>query len=144
MRSKESYYEEFSSLKRNHQFKKPSPHKIIYYLAIIDAIVAGFIDSHRFLFIPQLHSRFIENWEKYVGNEETYRANIYQPAFYSDSSSFYSLIPLSGKEKKVWCSEKSFSNNYECIEIDPELFSYIKNDKTFAARLRIILVSSLL
>ena len=143
MRSKESYILEFTSLKRNRQFEKPAPHKIIYLLAIIDSITAGFIQSHRFNFIPQIKSKFLDNWERYVGNEYTYKANVFQPAFYCDSDTFYRLILADDQTKKPATSEKGFNKTFLYIEIDKELFCYIRDDKAFAAEIRVALLKNL-
>lgn len=144
MRSKESYIVEFASLRRNRQFEKPAPHKIIYLLAIIDSITAGFIRSNRFNFIPQIKSKFLDNWERFVGNEETYKANVFQPAYYCDSDTFYRLILADDQTKKPPTSEKGFNKTFLYIEIDNELFFYIRDDKAFAAELRVALLKNLL
>lgn len=143
MKSKEYYIDIFSSLNRNHQIKKPAPHKIIYFLAIIDTIAAGFITSYQFKFIPQIISKFLDNWERFVGNEDFYKANVYQPAFYSDSEPFYRLVIKADCEKKTFSSIKGFDKVYEYIEIDEDLFKYIKEDQGFAAQLRVLLISSM-
>lgn len=143
IKSKEDYIGDFSNLKRNHQYKKPAPQKSIYYLALIDCITTGFIVSHRFPFIPQIKSKFYDYWTLFVGNDETYKADVSQPALYCDSDPFYYLRVRPGEIKKRWHSIKMFDTLYECIEIDEPLFNYIKTDATFAAELRIILVSAL-
>ena len=144
MRNKDDYFDIFSSQKHNHQFGKMAPHKAIFFLALIDCIASGFIDSHKFQLIPQLRSKFLDNWERYVGNDESYKPNMFQPLYYSVSAPFYSLNLKDGKTKKVCSSEKIFNETYDSIEIEEELYFYLKEDKSFAARLRIILISSLL
>ena len=143
MRSKLSYIAEFASLRRNRQFEKPAPHKIIYLLAIIDSITAGFIRSNRFNFIPQIKSKFLDNWERFVGNENTYKANVFQPAYYCDSDTFYRLILADDKIKNQPHSEKGFNSTFQYIEIDNELFYYIRDDKAFTDELRVSLLKNL-
>lgn len=144
MKNKEDYLLDFANLKRNHQFQRPAPQKSIYYLSIIDAITCGFITSNKFTFIPQLKSKFLDYWNAFVGDEETYKADIYQPAFYCDGDPFYRLVAYPNKIKTRWTTEKGFNKTYECIEIDEALFLYIVSDSSFAARLRVILVSALI
>lgn len=144
MKSKEEYLLDFANLKRNHQFQRPAPQKSIYYLSIIDAITCGFITANKFSFIPQLKSKFIDYWNAFVGDEITYKADISQPAFYCDGDPFYRLVTYPDTIKKRWTTEKGFNKIYEYIEIDGALFLYIKSDPSFAARLRVILVSSLI
>ena len=144
-KTKEEYIDDFSTFKRNHLYAKPAPHKVIYYLAIIDAITCGFIESNRFNFCPQLESKFLDNWERYIGNQTAYKANVFVPAFYSKTAPFYRLVDNeSMPEKTTPCSSvKYFNKQYKFIEIDDDLFSYIKTDKSFSARLRVVLISSL-
>ena len=78
-----------------------------------------------------------------MGNEDFYKANVFQPAFYCDSESFYSLITHPNCEKKPFSSIKGFDKVYMNIEIDEDLFNLIKKDHGFAAQLRVLLVSSL-
>lgn len=144
MKTKDDYISEFANLKRNHQFGRPAPQKSIYYLAIIDVITCGFISSNHFSFIPQLKSKFFDYWSMFIGDEETYKADISQPAFYCDGDPFYRLVTLPGAVKKRWTTEKAFSATYKCLEIDEELFNYLSSDSSFAARIRVLLVSALM
>lgn len=143
MKSKDEYLFDFSNLKRNHQFNRPAPHKSIYYLALIDAITCGFLTSNQFTLIPQLKSKFIDYWSCFVGDDDSYKPDIYTPAFYCDTDPFYRLVTHDQVSKKNWSSDKGFSKLYQYIEIDEDLFQYIRSDSSFAAKLRVILVSSL-
>ena len=91
---------------------------------------------------------FALNWRvnfQIIGNQTAYKANVFVPAFYSKTAPFYRLVDNeSMPEKTTPCSSvKSFNKQYKFIEIDDDLFSYIKTDKSFSARLRVVLISSL-
>lgn len=141
--NQKQYIQYFWKITQERKDNNLTVNKVIYLLTLIDAISRGFLPTNKFLFLPIFDTLFNENWNKYIGSEEIFEPNINKAAYQCDEYDFYQLHTMIGNEKRAWKTREGFSDIYQYIEFDEDLYFHINNDSKFTASLRLILISAL-
>ena len=134
------YINEFEHLNTNVRDGKPSPHKPILLLSIINLIEVCIITDNKIELNDDLNLSFAAIWREYVDPTLRYNCNIALPYFYMDSESFWKLKKSKYYEEKRSYTEKDLKANFDFAVLDEELFDLIK-DPSNAIQLRVLLIT---
>ena len=75
------------------------PHKYLLLLSVVELFGMGSLHSSNIYYDEQLKSTYKKFFDKYAGYDDRNRP--YTPFFHLQSSSFWSLVPKSGKEEEL-------------------------------------------
>lgn len=135
-------------LHTNTQKGYPAPHKPILLLSILDLIEAGKLRTNKIALTDELVETFHHTWNRYVGNNPLFKANIGQPYWHLRNEPFWKLIPFEGGDdflesikKTNPYSIKKLRTIIRYAELDPDFFSQIKDHQT-RVELRIHLIET--
>src|SRR5690606_8745327 len=127
-----SYLNAFRKLKVNinSRTKLPSPHKICMLLAVIDQAEAGVLTENRIIYSHDLLSRYLSYFDAVRTDQD--HPNPYFPFFHLQSSDFWHLIPLPGREQAAEAlrsarSHGDITNNFECVRLNADLFELLQD-----------------
>ena len=152
------YYSDcFSSLHTAKKLGKPTPHKALLLLTIIDLIEKHIINEKHIELSDILIKTFNATAKKYYAYSPIFKPEITQPFFHMQHEPFWRLTATSEfaenslaaeseedySKKKPTYSIKGLRKQYRHAEIDSELFELLQNSDV-RARLRVLLISTYL
>lgn len=95
------YIEAFRNLNTNNKFSRPSPHKAILLLTVIDLIERNILTENVIYYTESLKQAFINMWNKVLPGESIFQPEIYLPFWFMQSEAFWHNIPVRGKEDLI-------------------------------------------
>ena len=128
---------------------KPTPHKAVLLLSIIEMIEKGKISSNMIKLTDKLIESFKRLWDQYVGDIATLQPKIITPFWHMQSEPFWRLMSHTGTEvtsDNIIGSPYSISNIRKrviCVDMDSQLFELLKNYDT-REKIRAVLISTYL
>src|SRR5690554_2635416 len=124
------YSKVFKTLKLafNRKTKRPSPHKVCMLLAVLDQAEAGLLTQNQVIYGPDLLDRYL-NYFNAVRTEYDH-PNPYLPFFHLESSGFWHLTPIPGREQAAAALRSARSNsditqNFEYVRLNDDLFELL-------------------
>lgn len=95
------YVDAFKHLNTNNKFNRPSPHKAILLLTIIDLIESRELTDNCIKFNDTLSKEFVKVWKNVLPDETIFLPEVYLPYWFMGSEPFWHIVPIRGKEDAV-------------------------------------------
>lgn len=124
------YIEEFRNLSTNQKYSRPSPHKPILLLTVINMFEKEILTTNKIIYNEELKSEFEEMWKRIIPHESLFVPGVYLPFWYLQSDKFWHIVPIRGKEdvltvmrdRKIKPSETKLKDSVDYAELDEDLY----------------------
>lgn len=124
------YIEEFRNLSTNQKYSRPSPHKPILLLTVINMFEKEILTTNKITYSEELKSEFGEMWNRIIPHESLFVPGVYLPFWYLQSDKFWHIVPIRGKEdvltvmrdRKIKPSETKLKESVDYAELDEDLY----------------------
>lgn len=134
----ERYFDIISRLKYSNRGGYKAPHKAVYLLAILDMIDFEWITDRKFHVTHELVNTFEWNWKRYVGINDHFTCNIWNPICYMEQDLIKKEI-RHGYENVKPASVERCKEVFEYLEIPTNLWTLLQvaNNRV---KLRLLLI----
>lgn len=139
----DNYLELLSKLSVNVRNGHTAPHKSILLLSVLNFIEAGVLDDGKLYLNTDIEASFKSNWEKFVGDNDTFSCNLALPFYYMSSEPYWKLVKSPIYEHRDNYNLSSLKENFEYAQIDLQFIEFFKNKNNRAIG-RVILISKYL
>lgn len=124
------YIEEFKNLGTNQKYSRPSPHKPILLLTVINMFEKEILTTNKIIYSEELKCEFEEMWKRIIPHESLFVPGVYLPFWYLQSDKFWHIVPIRGKEdvltvmrdRKIKPSEAKLRDSVDYAEFDEDLY----------------------